>query len=190
MNDDVLSDFDRQLAARLTRLRQEQGLSLDQLAARSGISRATLSRLERGETSPTAALLGRLCTAYGWTLSRLVLSVEQEGADLIRRADQWHWQDASSGFERWAVSPPAAHLRGEMVEGRLPAGAVVAYEAPPMAGLEHHLFLLSGSLLLTLGETRHALFSGDCLRYRLEGPSRFEAPGPDAARYLIALHHG
>jgi transcriptional regulator with XRE-family HTH domain len=68
--------IESRLAARLATLRREHGWSLDELAARSGISRASLSRLERGETSPTAAMLGRLCTAYGRTMSRLLHEIE------------------------------------------------------------------------------------------------------------------
>ena len=75
--------LDSRLAARLAALRAERGWSLDQLSQRAGIPRATLSRLERGETSPTAALLGRLCTAYGRTMSRLLAEVEAVACVLI-----------------------------------------------------------------------------------------------------------
>ena len=64
--------LDERLAARLAELRAQHDWSLDDLAERSGVSRSTLSRLERGEVSPTASLLGRLCSAYGWTASRLL----------------------------------------------------------------------------------------------------------------------
>jgi transcriptional regulator with XRE-family HTH domain len=57
--------FERQLAERLAALRLAAGWSLDELATRSGVSRATLSRLERAETSPTATLLSRLARAHG-----------------------------------------------------------------------------------------------------------------------------
>jgi len=67
------------------------------------------------------------------------------------------------------------------------AGAQVDYPAPPRAGLEHHLYLLEGVLEVTIGEARHRLSAGDCLRYRLFGPNSLAAPGPDGARYLIAI---
>lgn len=94
--------------ARLAELRDERGWSLDDLATRTGISRSTLSRLERAEISPTAAPLGRLCTAYGRTMPRLLAEVESGGepAQLVRAADQRVWADTPSGFERRSVSPP------------------------------------------------------------------------------------
>ena len=181
-------EVERRIAARLARLRGERGWSLDALADRTGISRATLSRLERGELSPTASMLGRLCTVFGWTLSRLMAEAETRAPHLIEAAAQAEWTDPESGYRRRMVSPPAPGLRGELIEVRLPAGATVTYDASPVPGLEHHLWMLEGSLTLEVDGTSFALRPGDCLRYVLHGPSRF-ATGRRGARYAIAMVH-
>lgn len=186
---DTATAVERRIAQRLALLRAERGWSLDALAQRSGISRATLSRLERGELSPTAAMLGRLCSVYGWTLSRLMADAESQPADLIRAAAQTSWTDPETGYVRRVVSPPAPGFRGELVEVRIPAGATVTFDSAPVAGLEHHLWMLDGRLALDVGGVTHDLRPGDCLRYRLAGPTRFQAVGRRAARYLIALVH-
>ncbi|HZF74482.1 MAG TPA: XRE family transcriptional regulator [Acetobacteraceae bacterium] len=180
-------EIERRLAERLGALRAERGLSLDELATRTGISRATLSRLERAETSPTAAMLGRLCAAYGWTLSRLMAAAEGEAPALMRRADQPAWSDPETGFRRRAVSPPGPGLRMEMLEGELPAGAAVAYDAAPVPGMEQHVLVLSGTLDFALGARSWRLLPGDCLRVRIEGPTRLAAGPRGPARYLIAI---
>jgi transcriptional regulator with XRE-family HTH domain len=189
MRDDSLPDpLEARIAARLARLRAEAGLSLEVLAERSGISRATLSRLERGEASPTAAMLGRLCGLYGRTLSRLMGEVEEAAPEHLAAAAQPVWTDPETGFRRRIVSPPGPGLRGEMLEGRLPPGAAIAYPAAPLPGLEHHLWMLEGALELTVEGAAHRLGAGDCLRYRLHGASRFRCPaGGPAARYVIAI---
>jgi transcriptional regulator with XRE-family HTH domain len=179
--------MDTRLAVRLAGLRQEAGWSLEELAERSGISRASLSRMERGETSPTAAVLGRLCTAYGRTMSRLLSEIEADPAQLVRDRDQLVWVDPETGFRRRSVSPPAHGYRGEMMAGELPVGAVIAYDAPSIGGLEQHVWMLGGVLALTVEGVTHRLGQGDCLRFRLFGPTRFACPGPEAARYVIAL---
>lgn len=183
----AVSDLDRRLAVRLSQMRTDQGWTLDVLSTRSGISRATLSRLERGETSPTATLLGRLAAAYGRTTSRLLAEVEAEPPLLVRREAQPLWIDPETGFRRRSVSPPAAGFDAELVEGELPAGADISYERSPAMGLEHHLWMLDGLLDLTVEGTTHRLSAGDCLRYRLFGASRFVCPGPTSARYLLAM---
>jgi len=180
-------EIEARIAERLAALRVASGWSLDELAARTGLSRATLSRLERGETSPTAAMLGRLCAAHGWTLSRLMAAAEGTAPALLRAADQPVWTDPETGFWRHVVSPPGPGLGLEMLEGRLPAGAAIAYPAPPRPRMEQHLWLLSGRLRFTHGPALHALAPGDCLRLLLEGPTRLEAPGPDPAHYVIAI---
>lgn len=188
--DPPLSDLtaaDTRLAARLASLRQEHGWSLEALADRSGISRATLSRIERGETSPTAALLGRLCTAYGRSMSRLLAEVETDAPRLIRHADQMLWVDPETGFRRRSVSPPAQGYNSDLMEGELPPCASIAYAAPPVAGIEQHVWMLGGRLELVVDAVTHTLGAGDCLRYRLFGPTSFRCPGPDPAHYLIAF---
>jgi transcriptional regulator with XRE-family HTH domain len=180
-------DIDRRIARQLGHLRAEQGWSLDGLADRSGISRATLSRLERGELSPSAAMLGRLCTVYGWTLSRLMAEAEGRPPTLVPAASQTEWTDPESGYTRRMVSPPAPGWRGELVEVRLPAGATVTFDTSPVPGLEHHLWMLQGSLSLTVEGATHTLGPGDCLRYALSGPSTFLALGRRGVHYLVAI---
>ncbi|PYR59163.1 MAG: transcriptional regulator [Acidobacteria bacterium] len=180
-------DIERRIAQRLARLRAERGWSLDALAERTGISRATLSRLERSELSPTAAMLGRLCTVYGWTLSRLMADAETRPPNLVPAAKQPRWKDPESGYCRRIVSPPAPELRGELVEVHMPAGASVSFDASPIAGLEHHLWMLDGSLTLEVDGSRVRLREGDCLRYLLAGPTRFQGTGKRGARYLVAI---
>lgn len=188
MQDAALLDdpLERRLAARLAALRAESGLSLEELAQRSGISRATLSRLERGETSPTAAMLGRLCAVHGWTLSRLMAEAEGTAPALVRLADQPRWTDPETGFRRRAASPPGAGLRMEMVACELPAGAAIAYPAPPVPRMEQHLLLTAGALRFEHGPQAWELAPGDCLRLILTGPTRLAA-GPEGAAYVIAI---
>src|SRR5215510_1840961 len=135
-------ELERRIAQQLARLRGERSWSLETLAEKTGISRATLSRLERAELSPTAAMLGTLCTVYGWTLSRLMAEAETRPPNLVPAAEQAEWKDPESEYRRRIVSPPASGLRGELVEVHMPAGASVSFEASPVPGLEHHLWMI------------------------------------------------
>ncbi|MDA2814843.1 helix-turn-helix domain-containing protein [Nocardiopsis sp. RSe5-2] len=182
-----MRDLDARLARRLAALRTEHGWSLDALAGATGISRSTLSRIERAEISPTAALLGSLGAAYGRTPSQLLAEAEPEPPRLVRAEDQDVWRDEATGFDRRTVSPPHPSLRAEMVQGELRPGADIAYPEPPVPGLEQHVWILSGELHLTADGTDHRLQEGDCLRFRLWGPTRFRCPGPDPVRYAVVL---
>jgi transcriptional regulator with XRE-family HTH domain len=178
---------DLRLASRLRDMRQAQRWSLDELAAKSGVSRASLSRIENGEVSPTAHVLGRLAHAYGQTVSRLLAEIEARSPAFVARAEQREWIDPATGFRRRVVSPPAPGFDCELIECELPAGAEIDYPLPPRPDLEHHLYLLAGALELLIEGALHRLEPGDCLRYRLNGASRFRVPGRRPARYLLVV---
>jgi transcriptional regulator with XRE-family HTH domain len=175
------------LAARLAELRGERGWSLDELAQRTGVSRSTLSRLERAEISPTAAMLGKLCSAYGRTMSRLLAEAESEPPQLVPAGAQTVWRDKASGFIRRSVSPPHPGMRGEIVEGTLRPGADIGYDDPPVPGLEQHIWVLDGAVEVTANGATHEVRAGDCLRFRLWGSSRFRNRGDGPVRYALVV---
>ena len=183
--DDI--DLDRRLGARLKGVRQARGMTLDQLAARSGVSRAMISRVERGESSPTAALLDRLCAGLGIVLSALFRD-EAKAGPLAKRADQPVWTDPASGYVRRNVSPAGTGSRLEIVEVEMPAGARVLLDAPRGGfRLDQQLWLLEGELTLSVGGREHRLAAGDCLAMLLDGPIAFHNPGESPARYAVVL---
>ncbi|MCE8000958.1 MAG: helix-turn-helix domain-containing protein [Rhodobiaceae bacterium] len=180
-------NYTSRLANRLSSLRHERGWSLDQLAKASGLSRASLSRLENAEVSPTADSLGKLCAAFGLPMSRLLMMVEDSFAAHVPFDAQPEWEDPETGFTRRSVSPPATQLAAEVIEAHLPPGKTVSYAQPPKPGQEHHLIVLDGELTLSVDGVDHRLTAGDCLRYQLYGASRFDTPAQRGARYILVL---
>ena len=179
--------LDDRIGDRLRGLRLQKGWSLDDLAETCGVSRASLSRLEKGEVSPTTTVLWKLCSVYSLTMSRLMAMVEADFAPFVPRHEQRLWEDPANGFKRRSVSPPAARLSAEVLECELPSGTSIEYTAPPHPGLEHHLYLLQGKLALTIEGQHYRLGEGDCLRYQLFGPSRFATGTEQSAKYLLAI---
>jgi transcriptional regulator with XRE-family HTH domain len=183
-----IPDTEAILANRLRVERETRGWTLADLAARSGVSRAMLSKIERREASPTAALLGRLSAAFGLTLSQLFAQTEEQHLGQVMRADQQPaWRDPATGFLRRSLSPPGP-VPLELVWGELPPGAEIAYPAASLAFIaDQQLVVIGGELTIVLGGTIHALAQGDCLRF---GPPRdvtFRNPGAARCRYVIAV---
>lgn len=183
----VLDDnaIDRRIAERLKALRSDRGWSLDELARRSTVSRATLSRLENADVSPTTNVLGKLCATYGLTMSRLMRMVEDEFPPVVSREEQPVWTDPDIGFRRRSISPPGRTLAAEALECELDPATHITYDRPPRPGLEHHLLLFEGRLAVTVDGRVHDLRPGDCLRYQLFGSSAFATPDGSGARYLL-----
>lgn len=185
--DDPLS---ASLAATLQAARLSRELSVNALADRSGVSRAMIGKIERGEAQPTAVLLGRLSGALGLTLSELVARAEGGAGELLRRAeDQPTWTDPATGYRRRAISPVSDGPL-ELVEVELPPGASVSYPADAYIFKYQQIWVLDGDLHFREGEVLHQLAGGDCLQLGAPAPCTFINPGADTCRYLVALVKG
>jgi transcriptional regulator with XRE-family HTH domain len=182
-----MNDFSTALAAAVRAARTDRGLSAGALAERSGVSRAMIGKIERGEAQPTAALLGRLSGVLGLTLSELIARAESDdGRRLARAAQQPVWTDPDSGYVRRAVSPAAGGPL-ELVEVTLPAGAEVAYAADTYAFLHQQLWVLDGRLAFREGDVEHDLGPGDCLELGPPADCAFRNATDEPCRYLVAL---
>jgi transcriptional regulator with XRE-family HTH domain len=181
-------DTEAILAGNLRMEREARGWTLTELAARSGVSRAMLSKIERCEASPTAALLGRLSAAFGLTMSQLFARIEDQSGGQVARADQQPvWQDPDTGFLRRSLSPPGSGPL-ELVWGEMPPGAEITYPAASRSFIaDQQLVMVSGNLTIVLGTTSHLLEAGDCLRFGPPKEVTFRNPGAARCRYVIAL---
>lgn len=175
------------LAAAVREARQDRELSAGTLAERSGVSRAMIGKIERGEAQPTAVLLSRLAAALGLSLSELVARAEgDDDRRLARRDDQATWQDPVTGYVRRAVSPPGRGAT-ELVEIDLPPGAKAGFPAVSYVFADHQIWVLSGRLRFHEGEVVHELAEGDCLQLGRPVDCAYENPGPQPCRYLVVL---
>ncbi|PLZ03142.1 DNA-binding protein [Burkholderia sp. WAC0059] len=183
-------DITLTLARRLRDLRNERGLSLEALAERSGVSRSNISLIERGESSPTAVVIDKLATALGVTLPELFSPLDASDtppSPLARAADQPVWTDPESGYLRRSLSP-AARSPLQLVEVHFPAGRRVAYETGPREGeIYQQIWIIEGSMEITVGETAWRLDAGDCLTMKLDCPMTYRNPTRKPAHYLVSI---
>lgn len=161
-------------------------MSVNALADRSGVSRAMIGKIERGEAQPTAALLAKLSAALELTLSELIARAENTDRRLVRYAEQATWKDPDSGYVRRAVSPPSGGSL-ELVEVELPPGAQVPMPAETYMFIHQQIWVLAGRLDFHEGEQVHKLAVGDCLQLGPPAPCRFVNPTREPCRYLVAL---
>ncbi|WP_084364146.1 XRE family transcriptional regulator [Rhizobium sp. RU36D] len=174
------------IARRVRLERENRRWSLAELAERSGVSKAMISKVERCEASPTATVLGRLSGAFGLPLSVLLALAERAEERLLRRDRQPVWCDPDTGYVRRAVSPQnGGHL--ELLEVTLPAGVRVPYPASAFAFQHQQIWVLSGRLDFTEGGRAQVLEQGDCLQLGAPSDCVFYNPGPEPVQYVVAL---
>lgn len=186
---DIRDALSQGIAHRIHAERTQREWSLAELSERSGVSKAMLSAIERNGTSPTAALLVRVASAFGMTLSSLIARAELRGGSILREKDQPVWRDPETGYVRRHLSP-ASDMPLELIKVEMPAGAKVSLPASSYAFIRQQIWLIEGRLEFTEGDVVHLMEAGDCLALGPPADCTFHAPGPAAAIYLVALMRG
>lgn len=176
-----------ELSNRLRRLRLQQRLTIEALAAASGVSRSMISLIERGEGNPSAGVLNRLAAALGIAMATLFLpAMTAAGQPVCRRSGQPLWRDPESGYQRRSLSPPGSR-QIVLSEIELPPSATVSYaNGERLASVEQQVLVLAGELVVDIGPIRHRLAVGDCVAMGLGQATRFANETEQPARYLIA----
>jgi len=184
--DTIVDDAGARLARQIRLEREARGWSLADLAERAEVGKATISKIEREEASPTAVILVRLAGAFGLTLAGLLLRAEGEGKLLSRAADQPVWRDPETGYRRRQVFSRPDHPL-EIARIELPAGKKVSLPASSYAHIRQAIWVMDGELAIVDGGERHVLAAGDCLGF---GPPSDVTLANESAKpctYVVAL---
>ena len=160
--------------------------SLDDLSERSQVSKAMISKIERAEASPTAALLSRLSSAYGITLSALLAEDALARRGTVRAADQAIWRDPATGYLRRQVHASMTSPI-ELTQVDLPPGASVSFPAASYHRMSHVIWVLSGRLTFVEGDVTHDLRPGDSLEFGPPADCTYRNDGAAPCRYLVVL---
>jgi transcriptional regulator with XRE-family HTH domain len=178
--------LEERLADHIGEQREGRGWSVADLAERSGVSRAMISKIERGEAMPTASLLARLSVAFGVPLSQLFAQVETETSPVARAADRTWWKDPETGYRRRAVSPAHDTLL-QLTEAELPPGARVPFAADTYTFIHQQIWVIDGKLTFHEGRDVHELSPGDCLMLGPPSDCVFENATRKTCRYVVAV---
>jgi transcriptional regulator with XRE-family HTH domain len=189
MKDNDRRDPNLLLARRIKAERTARDWSLADLAKFSGVSAAMISKVERGESSPTAVLLGRLSGAFRLSISQLFAPDEPRPGRVSRQQDQLVWRDPKTKYLRRTLSPPGCAGPLELVWVELPVGAEIAYPATAYTFIDQQLVVTEGELTFVQGAETYLLKGGDCLHLGSPAECKFINAGRAVCRYLVAVAH-
>ncbi len=176
------------VGVRIRELRDAQGLSLRALAEDCGLSVNAISRIERGESSPTVSSLHRLALGLGVPITDFFRSDEQESTILVRRTDR-----RRSRTEDVLVESLGSGLPGQQVQPfiiTLAAGAKATEEAITHSG-EEFIYCVEGEIEYQVGEGRYRLEAGDSLLFQSDQPHKLRNAHVETAKVIMVLQsHG
>ena len=175
--------------ARVRAARQRQGLTLEALAAAAGISRATLSNLERGEHSPSLTAATNVARALRVSLAELLGDEDRRPVVTIPKAERLVFHDPATGIERQLLSPAFAGRGIEFIRATLPPFTTTDELRPYHPAIDKYVLVEEGTLRVAVGAESHLLQEGDAFYFRASVSHRFENPGPERCSYLAILDY-
>jgi transcriptional regulator with XRE-family HTH domain len=169
---------------RLERLRRR--LSLEVLAARTGVSRSMLSNVERGEKVPTVLVLDRIATGLGTSIARL-LGEEHSSSVIVLRRDEQDVVVDPIGWERRILSPVLPGVEFEFMRTTINPGVDAGVFSPHAPGSLEWVAVERGTLSLTINGTPYTLHAGDSIYYDGDCWHGFANPGDEPCVYYLAM---
>jgi XRE family transcriptional regulator, regulator of sulfur utilization len=188
---DAVATENGAVGGRVKALRDSMGLSLRDLAERSGVSAPMLSQVERGETSPTLAVAGRIAAGLDLTLSQL-LRLDEGRHVVVVRAGEGRARERS-GHRLEELTPPLPGQRADVSRHRLDPGAATGGPSdPPLhePGARETALVLAGDLVLVIDDEDRELSAGDAVTFDADLPHHFENRGRRAAEFVAVVAAG
>ncbi len=154
------------VGARVRSLRRERGLTIEQLAAATGLTKGFISQLERDRTAPSLSSIARICDALGVRLSHIF---ERDPAPALVRRHERPRVDAGFSTENHLLSSREEE-RFQAIESEVAPGAGAGDELHSLPGEMEFVYVLAGSLEMQVGDEKHLLEEGDAFTYPLSKP--------------------
>lgn len=174
------------MAQRLRELRRERGYSLEQVATRCGVSRATLSQIETNKTNPTLGVLWKIAAGLGVQFSSLLVESPEQHVQVVRRGSQGVLTSEDGVFESRPLTPARALGNVELYELTLAPRAT--HTSPPHpAGTVETVVVLSGALCVRIGDSRAEGSAGDTIYFRADDEHAYENPGRVPTRVVNVI---
>ena len=169
------------VATNLREHRRRRDMSLDQLAQRTGVSRAGLSQIETRKTNPSIGVLWKIASGLGIPFAELI-GEGQQSVSVLRRSETQLLRSTDRKFESRPLMPPSGNNQIEVYELRLAARARHVSD-PHGAGTRELVVVLSGSLRMVVGTQTEDLAAGDSMLFDANTPHVYENTGSSEARY-------
>jgi transcriptional regulator with XRE-family HTH domain len=169
------------IGARLRAARQRQGLTIDQVAAASDVTKGFVSRIERDETSPSVQTLVTICEVLSLPVGTLFEVAE---TDLVRKADAPAIHLTGAGTEELLVTP-RGQSRLQVIRSTIAPGGSGGEELYTLNCELEVLHVLKGRLDLVFSKETHRLMAGDTMTFAGREPHTWS--NPDATRNAEAI---
>ena len=182
------AELARRVAQGLKKFRKARGLSLDELAALSGVSRAALSQIEGSRTNPTLSVLWKVAVGLGVPFHELIGASDDQGAKILRAGDSPPLRSGDGRMESRLLSPGGSSPDIEIYELRFLPKSAHRSDAHGRGTVET-LIVLTGAMKIVIGSEEHELLPGDSIFFKSDVPHAYENRASREARCLNVIRY-
>lgn len=162
-------------------------MTLNGLAESSGVSRAMISKVERGEKNPTLVVAASISEGLGVSISQLIGIEERREVVVVPRARRMVMRDPETGFERQLLSPTFGNRRVEFIRNVIPGNSTSGEFPPHKRGFAEYVVVECGRLAANLDGEKYILEEGDTLYFEADVARRFDNAGDGECSYYLVI---
>lgn len=177
-----MENLHQHLSLALKQLRQANGWSLTLAADRTGVSKAMLGQIERGESSPTVATLWKIATGFNVPFSFFVQGSDQPPGSMAT------FSQPNAQMQVKPLLPYDAKLRFDLLEVTL-AGGAQSDSSAHESGVIEQVVVLEGELLLGVEGTWRRLLAGEASQFAADTPHSYRNPLSTPLRFHSLIHY-
>lgn len=175
------------IGSKLKEIRASRALSLDDAAQLTGVSKAMLGQIERGQSSPTISTLWKIATGLKVSFSQF-MNERQENWQVLDRAEIPPVIEENQKMRLYPLFP-FDPIRGfEIFTIELEPGCRHQSE-PHNAGVEEYILVTEGQIEISLFERKFALKKGNAMRFMANQPHGYRNPGAGLAVFQNIIHY-
>lgn len=172
----------------LKQIRKNKKISLDTTSKLTGVSKAMLGQIERGESSPTLSVLWKIATGLDISLTTLIEPMPTSSQTLVRNADEIRHRPTKEGMSIAALFPFDDTFNFEYMELILSSGydRLSTSHAP---GTVEIITIIEGELDVLSRNIWHSLKTGDSIRFAGDEPHRYRNKSKHPTKVINVIHY-
>ncbi len=176
------------LGQRVRDLRKGKNYSIETLSALSGVSKSMISKIERGEATPSTTVLAKVAEALAVTFSEMMAPKQDREVIVLPLERQPILSDPATGHTRRCLAPILPARGIDWVMNVLPPGASTGGFVAHRRGVEEYIHVLQGRLRATLDGTDYELHEGDALYFQAHISHEFKNSGIGPCTYYLIIN--
>lgn len=182
-----MQPIQEKIGKNLKMIRTNKGLSLDKTAELTGVSKAMLGQIERGESNPTVATLWKIASGLKVAFTSFI-EEELPDVSVVSLEDIDPFIEVDGKYRAYPLFPFESAKRFEIFQMELEPGCVREAEGH-QTGVEEYLIVFQGSMELVLREKSYALPTGHAIRFPADQPHTYRNANEVTVRSLLFMYY-